>query len=112
MIDNYTFGEFTINGKKFRSNIVLINNSVKPGRYLENHELLIKDFDEILAANPEIVIIGTGASGVVKPSEEIKNEIESEGIQLIIEKSGEAIKTYNKLLKQKKKVAAFMHNTC
>ncbi len=112
MIDSYTFGTFVVDGKKLDSNIVLINNIVKPARYLEGHLLRESDFDELISAKPEIIIIGTGASGVVQVQEEIKQLIESNNIRLIIEKTGEACNTYNDLIKKQKKVCAFLHNTC
>ena len=63
MIDNYKFGEFVIKGKTYKSNIILINNTDKVVRQLENHELRLSDFDELIKFNPEILVIGTGDSG-------------------------------------------------
>ena len=112
MIDNYKFGEFVVDGKTFKSNIELINDKVQQHRYLENHELSLDDFTSLINAKPEIIIIGTGAYGVVKPPKEIIEFIEKQGIKVIAEKTGNACKTYNELIKQGKKVAALMHNTC
>lgn len=112
MIDSYTFGTFVVDGKQFDSNIALINNKAKPARYLESHILKTSDFDELIAAKPEIIIIGIGASGVVDVQDEIKEHIESNNIKLIIEKTGDACNTYNSLIKEGKKVCAFLHNTC
>ena len=47
----------------------------------------------------------------MKVPEETKKFLESKGITLIAEETGEAYKTYNKLKDQKKVVAAF-HLTC
>ena len=112
MIDSYKFGEFVVQGKKFKSNITLIGDKVKEHRHLQNHELSLDDFTELVNAKPEIIIIGTGAYGVVKPPKEIIEFLEKQGIKVIVEKTGSACKTYNSLLKQGKKVAALMHNTC
>ena len=112
MIDSYKFGEFVIKGKKYESNVELIGEQAKEHRYLENHELALDDFTVLINAKPSYLIIGTGAYGVVKPPKEIIDFIEKQGIKVIVEKTGQACKTYNSLLKQGKKVAALLHNTC
>ena len=112
MIDSYRFGEFVIQGKTFKSNVILIDNTFKEARHLENHELKIDDFTELINSNPSYIIIGTGAYGVVKPQKEIIDIIESKGIKLVIEKTADACRKYNEFLKQGIKVAAFLHNTC
>ena len=112
MIDSYKFGEFVIKGKTFKCNVELIGDKVKEHRYLPNHELQLDDFTELINSKPEILIIGTGAYSVVKPPKEIIDFIEKQGIKVIAEKTGTACKTYNTLLKQGKKVAALMHDTC
>ena len=112
MIDSYSFGKFIIKGKTYESNVVLIGEIVKPARHLPEHELSLNDLDEITDSKPEIIVIGTGASGVMPVPDEIKDFIEEKGIKLIIEKTKLACQTYNSLLKEGKKVAAFLHNTC
>ena len=112
MIEHYEFGKFIVNKKEFNSNIILINDVAKEARYLENHELKLEDIYPLVDSKPEVIIIGTGAYGAVKPSKSIIDFIESKGIKLIIERTEDACNTYNRLLKEGKKVAAFLHNTC
>lgn len=112
MIENYSFGRFLIDGQEYNSNVVLIGKKVEKARYLPNHELSINDFDALVEIKPEYIIIGTGASGVMPVPSEISKFIEEKGIKLIVEKTGDACQTYNSLIKEGKKVAAFLHNTC
>lgn len=112
MIDNFTFGKFIVDGETFNSNITLINDKAKKHRYLPNHELKIDDFIELVESKPDYIIIGNGASGVIQVQDEIIEYIEKHGIKIIIEKTGDACNTYNKMIKQGKKVAAFLHDTC
>jgi len=112
MIDSYTFGKFTIKGKTYDSNVILINETVKTARHLPNHELSLNDFNEMIDAKPDYIIIGTGASGVMPVPDEIKKFIKDKSIKLIIQKTEEACQTYNTMLKEKSKIAAFLHNTC
>lgn len=112
MIDSYTFGTFIIDGEKFDSNVKLINDSAVKYRYFEGHIIELNDFTDLVDEKPEYIIIGTGASGVVDVSDDIKEYIEKAGIKLIIEKTKDACNIYNDLIKKNKKVCALMHNTC
>lgn len=112
MIDSYRFGEFVIKGKIYKSNVVLLGQEAKQARYLPAHQLKLADFTELVNYKPEYIIIGTGAYGAVKVPQEIIDYIEKQGIKLIIEKTGDACQTYNALLKEGKKIAAFLHDTC
>lgn len=112
MIDNYKFGVFIIDKKEYKTNILLLDAEVKPAEYLHEHELKIDPFIEMVEFRPSYIIIGTGAYGVIKVPQEIIDYIEKRGIKLLIEKTGDACKEYNSLLKAGIKVAAFLHNTC
>lgn len=112
MIEHYTFGKFIINGKTFNTNVKIINKVTNSCRHFDGHIITKDDFTDLIAAKPEIIIIGTGSSGVVNVPQDIIDLVESSGIKLIIKRTKEACEEYNKLIKQKKNVAAIMHNTC
>jgi hypothetical protein len=112
MIDGYKFGEFVIDKKVYKSNVELVGTLVKIHRYLPDHELSLDDFTSLVNSKPEVIIIGTGAYGVVKPPKTIIDFIEKQKIKVIVQKTGDACKTYNEMLKQGKKVVALLHNTC
>jgi hypothetical protein len=112
MIDSYTFGHFIIGAKKFDSNVKIIQDKAVKYRYFENHIIELNDFTDFIEKKPEYIIIGTGAYGVLRVPDEIKEYIESAGIKLIIEKTGDACDTYNNLIKKNKKVCALLHDTC
>lgn len=112
MIEHYEFGEFVVDGKKYKSNIVLIGTGVTEGRYLPGHQLKLDDFLQLVAYKPDVIIIGTGAYGVVKVPKEISDYIKKRGIKLVVEKTARACRIYNSLIKEGKRVAAFLHNTC
>ncbi len=112
MIEHYEFGKFTINGKIYESNVKLINGKLKTYKHLDNHDLTLGDLTDLINAKPSYLIIGTGAYGVIKVKQEIIDFVKKQKIRLIIAKTGNACKKYNELVKDNKKVAAFLHNTC
>lgn len=112
MIDSYSFGKIVVDGEIYTSDLILYPNKIDDKWWRKSGHLLQKeDLKDIILSNPEILIVGTGAYGLMKVPIETKNFIESKGITLITEKTDEAYKTYNKIKNQKKIIAAF-HLTC
>jgi len=112
MIEHYFFGKFVIDGKTYESNVRLVGGRAEPARYLPGHELLLSDITPLIDAKPDYLIIGTGASGVIEVSERIRRVVAEKGIELIVLPTAQACRRYNELLKQNKRIAAFLHNTC
>ena len=112
VIDSYHFGQIIIDGKEYSSDIIIF-----PGRVAgdwkrsKGHEVRLGDIDAALAENPEVIIIGSGAAGLVEVLPEVKQALENKGIKLAIEPTGDACNTYNQLSSAQKVVAA-LHLTC
>jgi hypothetical protein len=112
MIDGYDFGEITIDGKTYTSDVIIYKDRVDDSwRRIEGHRLSLSDVVQILAKKPEILIIGTGADGVMAVPEKVKAGIEAKGITVIVRKTDEACEEYNKLLPSTNVIAA-LHLTC
>ena len=111
-IDAYNFGEIVISGKKYSSDVIIFPDRVQDGwRRRKSHEVSLEDIAEILSESPEVLIVGTGAWGLVKALPEVEREVKERNIKLIAEPSGEACKRYNGLSATQKVVAA-LHLTC
>jgi hypothetical protein len=112
IIDSYDFGRITINGKRYSTDILVFPDKVKAGWWRkEGHSLQIADLKEVLEAKTEVLVVGTGYSGMMDVPPETRNYIESEGIQLVVQKTSEACKTFNRLAESRTVVAA-LHLTC
>mgnify|MGYP006282970985 CR=1 FL=1 len=109
MIDSYSFGRYIIDGKEYTYDIKIIEGRVSTWR---NHDMKVEDILDLVEAQPEIIVIGTGASGVLKVKQEIADLIKSKGIELIIAKTGRACSEFNRLEKEGRKVCAILHGTC
>lgn len=75
------------------------------------HLLQKEDLKDIIQYNPKILIVGTGAYGLMNVLDETKQFLELKGIELRVEETEKACKTYNEL-KEKRKVVAALHLTC
>jgi hypothetical protein len=111
-IDAYTFGMATIDGHTYTSDLKIFPDKVKPGWWREEgHELHIADIEDALALAPEIIIIGTGASGALIVPQKIKEHIESLGIELTALPTKEAILKHNAVSKTRQTITC-LHLTC
>lgn len=76
------------------------------------HRLHPEDLAGVLKARPEVLVIGTGYSGVMKVSRETMSLLVSLGIEVKIERTGKAVKMFNALQAGHKQVIAALHLTC
>ena len=116
-INSVEFGSITVDNIKY-DQILIVGNDVTE----RDHNKLKKTFgtchmigdwelEELLTENPEIIIIGTGHSGTFTVEENFVKEINKKGIELIIEKTPQAINSHNKKILEGKKVNALILTT-
>ena len=111
-IDSYQFGEIVINGKKYSSDVLIF-----PDRVINNwwrktgHELCLEDITEVLKEKLDVLVVGTGASGLMKVLPEVEEIARAQGIKLMVETTDKACDTYNQLGHSQRPVAA-LHITC
>lgn len=111
-IDRYSFGSIIINGKTYMSDVVIYPDSVDSSWWREEgHYLQPADLDKAVSAKPDLLIIGTGYSGVMVVPEETILFIKSKGVEILVERTEKASELYNTLSKDRKVVAA-LHLTC
>ncbi len=78
----------------------------------EGHRVDTRDMMDILAASPEVLVVGTGYAGFMKVSDSLHSVLINRNIRLIAEKTPQAVKTFNELRSRGKSVAAAFHLTC
>ena len=112
IINSYSFGNITIDGKNYRSDVIIFPDKINSRWWRKSGHLLSdEDIGEILKYKPEMLIVGTGAYGLMKVDQKVKDKLKSLGIRFIIKKTAEAVDAYNKLEKKDRVVCAF-HLTC
>jgi hypothetical protein len=111
-IDSYGFGTITIDGKDYRSDVIIYPDQVDSSWWRkEGHYLQKADVSGIVAARPDILIVGTGMHGVMTVPQDTMKYLESHGIEVRVEKTGKAVDVFNAQSKDKKVIAA-LHLTC
>jgi len=113
MIESYRFGHIEINGRAYRNDVKLIGNNVVPEWWRsQGHLVEIKDVQDLLKADAEVCIFGTGAYGSMRVSESVRSALQDRGVEVVMEQTESACQTYNRLLETGKKVVAGLHLTC
>jgi hypothetical protein len=111
-IDSYHFGQIVINGQKYTSDVIIFPDRVQGDWWRDaSHKLTLKDVAVIMNENPEILLVGTGALGLMRVLPDVARETEAHNIELIVQPTSEACETYNQLSKTQRVVAA-LHLTC
>jgi hypothetical protein len=112
MIEHYGFGRVMVDGREYRSDVI-----VHPGGVLdswwrkEGHRLCLQDLEEALRCGPEAVVIGQGKPGLMKVPPGLVEELRGRGIEVFVAPTERAVPEYNRLCGRKKTVAA-LHLTC
>lgn len=115
MIDSYDFGTIVINGKTYRSDVIIFPDRVSSGWWRKHgHHLYVEDLNEVLNAKPqpEILVVGTGYSGLMKVSNDVEESLKSRRIEIIAQPTMQACQTFDRLLKSGRRVVAAFHLTC
>ena len=113
MIESYNFGSMTVMGQSHRNDLKIIDDKVVGNWWRrEGHALYVQDIDDILYASVETLVVGTGAYGGMRVTEEAAQAIEGQGINLVAVPTKEAVSIFNTLHAQGKRVAGAFHLTC
>lgn len=111
-IESYQFGNITIGGKTYTSDVIIYPDRVDSSWWRkQGHRLSIEDLKGIMEAEPEVLVVGMGSPGLMQVPPETRDYIEARGIELVVEPTDKAWKTYNRL-KDSRKVVAALHLTC
>ena len=113
MIESYSFGSIVVDGKKFTSDLIIYPDGHIDASWWRKsgHKLASEDISELIKSEPEVIIAGTGSSGLMKPERELEKLLQQRGIEFISVLSRKAVKIYNDL-SSKKNVGACFHLTC
>ena len=112
-IDGYSFGRMSVGGREYTSDLILYTD----GRIQDNwrraqgHNLLPGDLTSVLGAVPEKLIIGTGASGLIRVSEGVVEACEKRGIEIEACPTPVAVTRFNESAEEGRLIAACFHLT-
>ena len=109
-IEELEFTKLVSAGKVYRAPCIVYPDKVD-GRWWRTDGSTFGpgDFDDLIAAQPEVVILGKGLVNLVSVPEETLARFSDAGIEVEVLTSKEAAERYNELLAQGRKVAGAFH---
>ena len=111
-IDSYRFGRIVIDGQSHTKDLIILPGRVIEGWWRrEGHTLQLDDLQEVLAARPDLLIVGLGAYRRMRVTDQVRTSLDRAGIELVAQSTKQACEIYNQLRGQMT-VAAALHLTC
>jgi hypothetical protein len=112
-IDSYQFGGIVIDGASYSSDCIILGDSVQSNWWRkQGHLLSAEDIETIIAARPSVLVVGCGASGLMKVPERTQQVLQKHNIQLEALDTYKAVQKFNELSEAGINVAAALHLTC
>jgi hypothetical protein len=113
-IDRYDFGELVVDGRHIRTDVLLTPDRVQEHWWRqEGHVLRLEDLSALLDAQPEQLIVGTGAYGRMRPEPGLQRELAARGVTIEVLPTSAAVDRINELLRSGgSNWAGALHLTC
>ncbi|OGR05932.1 MAG: hypothetical protein A3K23_05960 [Desulfobacca sp. RBG_16_58_9] len=111
-VDDYDFGQISIDGRTYRQDLLIWPGHIKSDWWrAEGHLLQIPDVFEALAADPQVLVVGTGQPGRMQVDPGLEAYLREKGIELVVKPTREACLVINQMA-GKRRWAAALHLTC
>ncbi len=112
-IDSYQFGKIVIDGVNYNKDVIVLNGAVQANWWRkQGHLLSAEDLQPVITAKPTLLIVGCGASGLMKTPNETRHVLLEEEIQLEAVDTARAVERFNELSQTDVNIAAALHLTC
>ena len=113
IIGAYQFGRINVDGHAYTSDVIITPERVVDTWWRkEGHKLAVADLAGVVAAKPDIVVVGTGYLGRMAVSEDARRYLEAQGIRVRAARTRQAVQDFNQLQDQQTRVVAALHLTC
>lgn len=112
MIESYSFGRIVIDGQSYTSDVVIHLHGVRSGwRRRSSHRLVPEDLEGVVQVEAATIVVGTGKMGRMQVPDATRQNLESRGLEVVIERTDRACEAYNEL-SQEGLVIAALHLSC
>ena len=110
-IDSTKFGEITVKGKPYDSDLTVYWDGRVAFRSKE-HVLELGEFVKIMKSTPEILVVGRGQTPILRVAPEVIQLAGDRKVAVYAEDTPKAIEMFNAFAKSGKKVVGIFHVTC
>ena len=111
-IDSFEFGKLVLGGTTHTADLLILPDRVFANWWrTESHAVNVGDLELVFHTEPELLIIGTGTDGKMDVPVLTRSAIEKRGIALVVQRTPDAVETYNRM-HDERRLAAALHLTC
>lgn len=97
-IDSYQFGQIVIDGISYSNDIIILGDTVQSNWWRkQGHLLSAEDIQSIIAAKPSTLVVGCGASGLMKVTDQTQQVLQEHDIKLEALDTHKAVRRFNEL---------------
>lgn len=108
MIESVSMGKLLFQGKVSRSDTIVYKDHMDTKWWLKGRTIIDAcDLEDVLKAEPEVVVVGLGFMMPITISDEAINVLEAKGIKVHVEKTEKAAEIYNEFTAKKKTIGLF-----
>jgi len=114
-IEAYRFGAMTVGSRVYTSDLLLWPDRVRERWWRrEGHSVCLEDLEEVLRNPPERLLLGQGASGLMRLQGSVRAALEERGVAVFTMPTAEAVELWNRWIDEKEspRIAAGFHLTC
>jgi hypothetical protein len=114
MIESSAFGVMTIDGRTYTSDLIIFpGGSVKDGWWRRRgHVLSVDDILALVDTAPDLIVVGTGTSGRMRPEADVSPFLRERGIDVVAEPTPRAVTIYNDKVVAGLAIGGCFHLTC
>jgi len=110
-IEGYRFGRVLVDGREQTKDLIVLPDRVVSGWWRrEGHALVWEDLEGVLEELPERLVVGTGATGQMRPDPDTIERLRERGIEVEAFPTDQAVIRYGEL--DPHRTAAALHLTC
>lgn len=113
MIEDCSFGTMVIDGYTYTSDLIVFPDGTVADSWWRQsgHRLSIGDIKPLVDTGPEVIVAGTGVSGMMRPDPGLKALLAKKGIAFLAAPNRRAMTLFNEKARRLKTGGCF-HLTC
>jgi hypothetical protein len=112
-VDAFEYGRIVIDGRVQHRDVIFTRSTLHPNWWRDDgHRLTLDDLGVVLEEQPDVLVVGTGTSGRMRPEPGLEQTLAERGIRMEAMPTDEAVRRVNELLAKGTNAAAALHLTC
>lgn len=112
-IESYSFGVMKVDGKEYKQDLIVFPDRVRSNWWRkQGHSLAVEDVRDVMEFKPELLVVGTGDSGMMDIPAATEKALHDAGIEVIAQNTVQAYSIFNEQIKNGKNVVGAFHLTC